>query len=128
MERIATSDPEVVNGQAKLAAVSETVLLNLFYDPGTGGAGGASQAGTSGGDTQPGDTQGGAGTAVAKPLEKLKRTAALRDLVASKWLSNAPSPSNCFTLGVRSLMELQEFLLGLDGLPVPTKALFDAVM
>jgi hypothetical protein len=57
-----------------------------------------------------------------------KRTAALRELVATSWLSNAPSRPNYYTLGVRSLMELQDFLMGLDGLPAPTKALFDAVM
>ncbi|GAX79715.1 hypothetical protein CEUSTIGMA_g7156.t1 [Chlamydomonas eustigma] len=144
IECIARTEP------GPFSSVSETELINLEVAttslaprPGRGSqqAGSSSQAvwdSTQAGpstqvedeNTPPGgtqraerSTQAGLGTQTTsqKVLSKQLRTSTLHALVNESWLSPSPDRSSHYCLGVRTLMELGDFLLNVEGLPEITK-------
>lgn len=48
-------------------------------------------------------------------------------LVEDGWLANSPNRAGCYTLGVRSLLELGEYILSLD-LPDATRGLLQNIL
>ncbi|GAB4814507.1 hypothetical protein N2152v2_001553 [Parachlorella kessleri] len=111
LESIATEDTGREGG---LGFITSTAALNLNLpaEPATQTADGALQASQA---------------SALRELSKREREAALGQFAADGWLAAVPDRPGCYTLGVRSLLELGEYILSLD-LPDSRRDLLTAIL